>query len=558
MTEENEHRIAELINDAVDFAALDQPCAGDSAPSKPKLLIEKNDPHRTVAALRDILSERSDLFDRGAPVRLVKDRQSGAITARPVSADSLVMMVHQLARPVELRFVKGKEHECNARLPRALAVAYLDWHGEWALSPLNGIASTPLLRPDGSILSAAGYDAKTGMFLHGVPDIADRLPTAPNQEDARAALAFIRSTFATFCFGDAAMVEGTSNIKTIDPTLKPGHDETAFLTALMTAVSRPSLDFAPGFLLRAPQLSGAGAGKGLLVRSICRIAFGIEPHAVTSGADTQELEKRIAAELIAGGQVLFLDNINGVTFKSNLLASAITERPARVRVLGKSEMLPLNATALVMMTGNALTVSEDLTRRFIAIELDPRVEDPEARAFPNDMTQIVNERRIDLLVAALTIWRWGRSQPAVTTGKPLGGFTQWTQWVRDPLLALGCPDPVERMLDAKRHDAHRQTVVEVFKLWQRRHGDRPVKASQLHEQVQQVLDPQKRGRQYIERRVAALVGTRVGGFLLSRQAAVGKWGAATYALHFPTETDRHGGHRGDEAEHRVDAGGPTE
>ena len=44
-----------------------------------------------------------------------------------------------------------------------------------------------------------------------------------------------------------------------------------------------------------------------------------------------------------GQSALFLDNLNNTAFKSDLLASAITERPARVRVLGKSQMVPLNA-----------------------------------------------------------------------------------------------------------------------------------------------------------------------------------------------------------------------
>ena len=56
-------------------------------------------------------------------------------------------------------------------------------------------------------------------------------------------------------------------------------------------------------------MSGAGAGKGLLARCISIIAFGREPHAVTSGANAEESEKRIAAELIEGSPVLFLDNL---------------------------------------------------------------------------------------------------------------------------------------------------------------------------------------------------------------------------------------------------------
>ena len=37
---------------------------------------------------------------------------------------------------------------------------------------------------------------------------------------------------------------------------------------------------------------------------------------------------------------LFLYNLNNTAFKSNLLASVITERPARVRLLGRSQMVP--------------------------------------------------------------------------------------------------------------------------------------------------------------------------------------------------------------------------
>ena len=194
----------------------------------------------------------------------------------------------------------------------------------------------------------------------------------------------------------------------VDLDCAPGKDESAFLAALLTAVCRPSLDLAPGVLLRAAPMSGAGAGKGLLARCIAMIAFGREPHAVTGGSTAEELEKRISAELMEGNPVLFLDNLNNTAFRSNLLASAITERPARVRVLGRSLMVPLNPSAFVVLTGNGLTVSEDLARRFIAIELDPRTEDPEARRFANDIRADVARNRTKLLAAALTIWRWGR------------------------------------------------------------------------------------------------------------------------------------------------------
>ena len=39
---------------------------------------------------------------------------------------------------------------------------------------------------------------------------------------------------------------------------------------------------------------------------------------------------------------LFLDNVNGIALRSDTLASVLTERPARVRPLGLSRMVPLN------------------------------------------------------------------------------------------------------------------------------------------------------------------------------------------------------------------------
>jgi hypothetical protein len=62
------------------------------------------------------------------------------------------------------------------------------------------------------------------------------------------------------------------------------------------------------------------------------------------------------------------------------------------------------------------------------------------------------------------------------------------------------------------------------------HGERPVKAAALAESVRALVDPQGRGRQHIAARLRQLVGTRAGGFVLTREEAAGRWGAATYSL----------------------------
>ena len=550
MSEEENNLIIAAI-DAADKVC--DPATLEAPGEKPRLLVDNCNPDQTVAVLRDFLSDAGSLYNRGVPVSLAFDQIQGGTVAQIITPHALVRLAHTICRPYAVKMrVDGPAAEVNARLPLPLATMYLDWRGEWRLPPLNGIASAPLLRADGTIGGTQGYDLATGMWCENIPDLTGCVPARPTKADAAAALGLVRETFKTFCFADAETVEtATGSVAVVDTGVPPGRDESAFLVALLTAVCRPSLHLAPGVLLRAAPMSGAGAGKGLLARCICIIAFGREPHAVTAGATAEELEKRITAELIEGSPALFLDNLNNTAFKSSLLASAITERPARVRVLGRSLMMPLNASAFVILTGNGLTVSEDLARRFVAVDFDARTEDPEARPFTTDIRAEVKARRRDLLAAVLTIWRWGRIATGIRPGLALGSFAQWCQWVRDPLLALGCQDPVERVSEAKQRDGRRQAVADLFAIWWDKHHDQPVAVRQLHDDVKQALDPQGRGRQYVSSQTEKLAGTRMAGFLFTRQAPAGKWGASTYALKKTAGAEGHRDHR-DHREHGVD------
>jgi hypothetical protein len=506
--------------------------AGDPQDAgKPRLLLEAHNPDRTVAALRDILAGTGRIFDRGVPVRLTFDKMQSGMVAKPVTPDAAVLEAHRACRPYLLKEKEGELEEVSARLPRTTAVMYLDSH-EWNLPVLNGIASAPLLHADGSIHAADGYDAGTGLWCENVPDLSGLVPARPTREEAAAALLALRTAFRTFPFADAEMVHDEGQpVPMVDISKPPGADESGFLVGLLTAAARSSLHLAPGMLLTAAPMSGAGAGKGLLARCTCAIAFGRAPHAVTSGGTAEETEKRIATELMEGAPTLFLDNLNNQAFKSDLLASAITERPARVRLLGKSQSVPLNATAFIVLTGNGLTVSEDLARRFVTVQLDPRTEDPEARAFTGDLLAEVIARRAELLAALLTIWRWGRlAGDTLEAGRSLGSFGQWGRWVRDPLLALGCKDPAERIGEAKARDQRRVRVVDLFTTWWDKHRDYAMQAKGLHEDVRAILDPQNRGRQFQAAELGRLDGTRIAGLVMTRVKTEAKWSVATYAL----------------------------
>jgi hypothetical protein len=103
---------------------------------------------------------------------------------------------------------------------------------------------------------------------------------------------------------------------------------------------------------------------------------------------------------------------------------------------------------------------------------------------------------------------------------------------------------VGRISEAKDRDGRRQAITDLFTLWWERHQDRPVAARELHEDVKSAADPHGRGRQYLVSYLDRLAGTRMAGFMLVRQAALGRWGAATFLLKPTSEEERHRGHRG--------------
>ena len=466
------------------------------------------------------------------PVELSVGREgeNDAPKATPLSLHGVTRRVHAIRRVWQWRSTpSGHLVQRDVTLPERVAGIALDHRSAWRdLPPLEGITSAPILSEEGTIRAAEGYDPATGFFCFNAPSVS--VSERPTQGDAEAALLCIRRHFRTFAFADAPRVREL-NADVVDTSNPPGADESAALYALLTAICRPSLWLGPGFLCTGASVTGAGAGKGLLVRVIVAIALGMRPSAISPGHNIEELDKRLVAALIDARPVVFIDNVNGATLKSDTLASALTERPASLRVLGKSETASVTAAAFIAITGNGLTVTEDLARRFVSCGLDGG-EDAEARDF-DGFPHPVHEsfaRRGELLAAALTIWRWGRQNPQ-KAGKPIGSFEQWAEWVRDPLLALGCADPADRITEAKGKDPQRAFLAELFATWARAHGEEPVAVSDLAGDVISLLNPAgKMSRQWLAKRVSGLEGTRANGLILKATPRTAKWTPTRYYL----------------------------
>jgi hypothetical protein len=517
-------RYAEGSNLEADIARLRQKFESDG--SLPELSLD-DDPVTVAKKLAGLFAERRDILLNGyTPVRVVCEagQEPRAVELTP---EAVRVYAHDICRVVKTNKAGIK---VETTLRPDIAKLYLHGlEGEWGLRPLRGISTSPLLATDGSIRSASGYDEAAGLWCHDIRAVS--VPEHPNKEDAEKALLLLRQTFSTFPFGDAVMVhDAARKVDVVDLDHPPGLDESTHLVALMTAVTRASLPLAPAFLYTSSLFSGAGTGKGLMVKSACVIGTGARPSAMTAGHGVEELDKRLVAAAIEARPAIYLDNFNEETLESDTLASLLTEDPARVRVLGQSKTVPLNTRAFVGITGNAVQIAEDMARRILPITLDARMENPEQRPFEPGFLPSIFARRPELLSACLTIWRWAVQQgEKLPRRRPIGSYELWARWCRDPLVELGCRDPIERIANIKAADPRRRQLMEVFDLWWEHHQDQQVTAADLHTAVKEAIDVDaKRGndgelyfnRQRIAGFLKSHAETRVGGFHLRQESTI--------------------------------------
>jgi hypothetical protein len=116
--------------------------------------------------------------------------------------------------------------------------------------------------------------------------------------------------------------------------------------------------------------------------------------------------------------------------------------------------------------------------------------------------------------------------------EPLGGANNANAALRycricgmqNRLASIRCSLLAVRTRPSGRARRRSVTVADLFATWWEKHRDRPIAVRQLHDDVKQAADPQGRGRQHLASQLEKLAGTRIAGFVLSRQAPAAKWG----------------------------------
>lgn len=341
--------------------------------------------------------------------------------------------------------------------PEQYAKTYLAKVGQWRAPVLTGIVECPTLRRDGSLLSASGYDAESGLYVDYTGDPIS-IPDSPSRADALAALAVLKEPYREFQFADPAM--GLS----------------IALAAVLTAIVRRTLRTAPLFAFDAPVM---GSGKGLLVKIAALIATGRPAPLLSQGQDDAETEKRLGSLLLAGVSMINLDNIERPV-GGELLCSMLTEPVCGVRILGKSESPDMPCNLTMFATGNNLQFLGDMVRRVLICRIDPGVERPDARTFTRNLNEWVPTNRARLLTAALTVLRAyvvaGKPAQSIT---PYGSFEEWSGLVRSALVWLGETDPCLSRSALEDDDPVLSALHSVLPLWSHALGAKSYTAAEV-------------------------------------------------------------------------------
>jgi Bifunctional DNA primase/polymerase, N-terminal len=318
----------------------------------------------------------------------------------------------------------------------------------WRFPHVNGIITTPTLRPDGSLLTDPGYDSETELYLlpgFQIPPI----PEHPTKDQALAELKLLIDLLSEFSF------------KRIGGEPEKRLNRSVALSGLLTPLVRGSLPTAPLHLIRAHM---AGTGKSYLVDTAAVIATGRLCPVITALKGVEETEKRLGAIILSGIPMVSLDNC-AHDIEGEFLCQ-ITERPVvKVRILGRSETPDCEVHTAVYATGNNIALKGDMVRRGLVCNLETLDERPELRRFNRNTLRQAGANRATYVAAGLTIMRAYLAAGAPEMCGPFGSYAEWSTMVRSPLVWLGEPDPVASIDTTQAEDPELADLRELGEWW---------------------------------------------------------------------------------------------
>jgi putative DNA primase/helicase len=330
--------------------------------------------------------------------------------------------------------------------PELLLKTFLERGKLSGLNPLTGVTDIPLIRRNGTLLDVPDYDEATGIF-YKPSGLALNIPAHPTRDDAIEAVETLTHLIRDFPF-------------------QSGVDKAAAVSAFISSVNRPMLGAIPLHAFSAPT---PGSGKSLLATLVTIVATGNLPAFITQGPNEEELEKRISAQMLAGRQVINLDNCNR-PLRGAALCNLLTAERVSLRVLGLSKMPEITSSSFILANGNNMRLADDMVRRTVMSHIDPKMERPEEREIDWDAGAEARRNRGKYVSACLTIMLAYRAAGAPKQTTPLGSFETWSRSVRDAIVWAGLPDPCANASKLREADPELERFLNVAQRWEQHFG----------------------------------------------------------------------------------------
>lgn len=293
----------------------------------------------------------------------------------------------------------------------------------WTFPVIEGVTRNPIYTESGELAVTNGYHGRLRTWV----DLGDLkfppVPNNPTEQDVKEARELLYETFHEFPFMDGAGAEGAGFAHTLALALYP--------------LIRPLVKgLAPLTVIDAP---APGTGKSFLINLISIITTGRSIENRPPGKDETEWAKSILSALRDTPTYICYDNQNKAwKLDSGSLALALTSKFYKNRILGESHDLAVPNVASWVVTGNNITLSNELADRAIYIRLDAGLEQPSERIFENSSREATTiEKRPALLYAlCVLVNNW------LSKGRPPGSarhgrYPQWAEVISGILELAG-------------------------------------------------------------------------------------------------------------------------
>jgi hypothetical protein len=343
---------------------------------------------------------------------------------------------------------------------------------EIGVPEVRRVTSVPLFGRDGTLVWDEGCHLGSGIVLLKDRSLSiPRVSPTPTVQEVADARELIQEPFHDFHFVGQA-------------------DKANLIALALSYFVRELTGVAPLIAIDAPT---PGSGKSLLFEAAMVPALGLlgaeKKHPALQAMNEfkeEDAEKEIASTLLSAPQVIWLDNLL-YKLRSGILAKTLTSEVFDHRILGSSHRVSLRNCAIWVVTGNNVTMSDEIARRTVWVRVDSQTERPEERTgFRHpDLLAWCQQNRGRMIWAILTL-----VQNWVTQGRPkgesvtLGSFQKWADVLGGILHCAGIPGFLENRRDQMdKMDDESAEWRTFYEVWWERHREQRVTSQELMEIV---------------------------------------------------------------------------